>query len=171
FRFQSHFPGDQDGVTRYSVRVAACVRVFFVDRAGQHLDGAQEQRAVFFRSFLQVIDELFQIVRHGVEGLRQFAELSAALKANTMGEIATGNGAAGFSQYMQRSGETPRGPDSNKDAEGNGDQSGANRVATHVSNVDIGFFLSLLRDNGPAQPGYREVGAEHGNAVLAFLDR
>ncbi len=52
-------------------------------------------------AFFKIVNELLQIVRHGVEGLRQFAEFCAALQANTMLEITAGNGAAGFGQHIQ----------------------------------------------------------------------
>src|SRR5438105_3332702 len=87
--------------------MAARVWVLFVNRAGQHLDGVQEERAVFLRRLLQLIDELLQIVGHAVEGLRQRAELGAALQVNTVGEVAAGYGAAGFGEHMQRRGEPP----------------------------------------------------------------
>ena len=77
---QLHLARDQQGVARDAVGVAASVGIFFVDRAGQHLDGAHEQRAVLFGGALQVFDELLEFFRHGVEGVRQFADFGAAVQ-------------------------------------------------------------------------------------------
>ena len=151
--------------------MAARVRVFFVDCARQHLNGAQEERAVLLRRFLQVIDELFQVVGHRVEGLRQFAKLCAALQAHAMGEVTPGNGAAGFGQHVQRRGQASRRPDAHKDAERNRDQCCPDGVPLHVRDVHVGFFLGLLRHHRPTQPRHGEVCSQHGQLGLSFLHR
>ena len=78
--FQPHFRSNQDRIACDAVRMAARVGIFFVNRAGQHLDGTQEQLTVLFRLLIQVGNVSLQIVRHAVERLRQLAKFRAALE-------------------------------------------------------------------------------------------
>ena len=66
----------------------------------QHLNGAEKQRAVLKRCFLQIMDEALQIVGHAVERLGQFADFCAALQLHAFGKVAAGNGAAGLGQNL-----------------------------------------------------------------------
>ena len=85
--------------------MAAGVRIFFVNRAGQHLDGSHEQRAVLLGSALQVGDEALQVLGHVVEGLSQFAELGAAGELHALREVAACDRPAGIGQDVKRPGD------------------------------------------------------------------
>ena len=80
--------GDHQRILRDAIGMATRVRIFFVDRAGEHLDRAHEQRLVLLRSALQVFNELLKFFRHGVEGRRQFANLGTCLQMHALREIA-----------------------------------------------------------------------------------
>ena len=59
---QVHFLRNEQGIARDAVGVAARVRVFFVDRTGQHLDGAHEQLFILFGGALQVFHVTLEFV-------------------------------------------------------------------------------------------------------------
>ena len=64
--------------------MSTSVRVFFVNRAGEHLNRAHEELAVLRGGALQIFDEVFQFLRHEVEGLGKFANLGAALQLHAL---------------------------------------------------------------------------------------
>src|SRR4051812_11917322 len=97
--------------------MATSVRIFFVDRTSEHLDRAQEESAVLLRGLLQFKYELFQVVRHRVERLRQFADLSPAMDVHAMAEIAAGDGPAALSQHLQGISDTSRGKNTDEQAQ------------------------------------------------------
>ena len=88
---QCHFFGNEQRIARNAIGVTASVGVLFVDRSGQHLDRAHEQRPVFFGGALQVFNKVFEFLRHGVEGLGQFADFGSAQQMNTLREVAAGD--------------------------------------------------------------------------------
>ena len=59
---QIQFFADHQRVARDPVGVTASVGVLFVDGAGQHLNRAEKQSAIFFCRPLQVLDEVLQFL-------------------------------------------------------------------------------------------------------------
>ena len=103
--------------------MTAGVRVLLVNRACQHLNGAQEESPVFFGGALQIEDEALQVRSHAVEGVGEFADLGAALYLDTLRKVSASDSAARFSERLQRCGKLPGGEDSECQAEQNRKQS------------------------------------------------
>src|SRR5690348_16994298 len=97
--------------------MAARVRILFVDRAREHLDGPHNEGTVFLGGALEVGDELLQFLRHDVEGLSQFADFGAAGEFNATGEIGASNSTAGFGENLEGIGDALGGEDTDADAE------------------------------------------------------
>ena len=168
---QVHFLGDEQGIARDAVGVAARVRIFFVDGSGEHLDGAHEQLAIFFGGALQVFDETFEFIRHGVESVGEFADFGAAPQVDALGEVAAGQGAAGLSEHVQGIGDAARGKDADANAQQHRQQGQQAGSALHLKDSAIGLALRLLHHDGPIQGRDRTVGAEHLHVLGPGVDR
>jgi hypothetical protein len=141
--------------------MAAGIRIFFVDRAGQHLDRPHEQVLVFVGGALQVFDELFQFVRHGVECGRQFANFGAGFQVHALREIAARNGPAGLRQHLQWAGDPPRRENAQAHAHKHRQPRQQAPGALHLVDAAIGFFARLLHHHRPVERGYWTVGSQH----------
>src|SRR5205823_7148733 len=113
------------------------IRVFFVNRARQHLNRTEKERAIFESRFFEIMNETLQIVGHAVERLRQFADLSTAIEMDSLREITAGDGAAGFCQHVQRSGQAARSKNSYEATEGNGNQRKRQRGTLHLKDINV----------------------------------
>src|SRR5581483_131470 len=117
---------------------------------------------VFLRGALQVEHELLEFLRHGVESIRQFADLGAALQVDALGKISTSDGAARFRQDFQRVGNAPRRVNTQAHADQYGQQSQEPSGALHFVDAAIGFVSRFLHNDRPIQSSNRAVGPEHG---------
>ena len=131
--------------------MTAGVRVFFVDRAGQHLDRPHEQVLVFIGGAPQILDELFQFLRHGVEGRRQFADFGARFQMHALGEITTRNGSAGLRQHLQRAGDPPRRENAQTHTHKHRQPREQAPGALHLVDATVGIFARLLHHDRPVQ--------------------
>ena len=55
------------------------VGVFFVDGSGEHLNGVQEEVAIFFGGVAKILDEVFEFFGHGVKSLREFSNFGVTV--------------------------------------------------------------------------------------------
>ncbi len=143
--------------------MTARVRVLFVDRGGEHADGADEQLAILFCRFLQALDVLFDIAGHFVEVFGQLADFRSAAYRRALMEFTTADGARGC-------GETADGPaDSDckevADQDGGEDHDGHESECLAVELVDACVVACLLeaalRDDCPIQLRQRAKRADH----------
>src|SRR5690242_5390705 len=95
------------------------VRIFFVNRAGEHLDRAQEQHFVPVAAGCKVLDATLELRAHGIDRDPISAAFRTALALHAVREIAACYGAARFSQRMQRSTDSPRAEDAECNAHQN----------------------------------------------------
>src|SRR5262249_42308508 len=138
-----HLRSQKDGVASYAIGVTASVRILFVDRSGEHLDRVQEERFVLLGGALQIMHEALEVVRHGIECLRQLADFGAALEVNTFGEIATRDGSARFGQGLKWGSDQTRGVDTEAEAERDSQRSKEFGGALHLKHAAIGFVLGF----------------------------
>src|SRR6185369_3250338 len=150
--------------------VSASVRVLFVNRARQHLNGTHEQVAIFRGRPFEVEHEMLELVRHGVEGRGQFSDLGAAPELDSLREVAASDGAAGGSENLQRIGDAAGGKNADAHTQQNGQHRQQAGAALHLVHASVRLVTWLLHDHGPVQVADRAVGAEHLSALLALGD-
>ena len=157
-------------IARDAVGVAASVRILFVDRAGQHLDGAHEQITIFRGGAFEVEHEMLELLGHDVEGVGEFTDFGAALHVDTLREVSAGDGSAEMGEHLQRVRNPAGGENADADTEGNGHDRQIAGVALHLIYAAVGLGTRLLHDHGPVQVGHRTVSAEHSDVRLAIAD-
>ncbi len=157
---QPEFAGDHHGVARDAVGVTARVGILFVDRASEHLNRVQEQVAVFFGGVPKVLHKVFELLGHGVEGLRQLADFSMAVQVDALREVATGNRTAGLREDPERFGNPARRIEAYTNTQENGEDGEQPRRALHLVDAAIGFALRLLAHDRPTQRADGTIGAQ-----------
>src|ERR1700757_4608740 len=68
-------------------RMAARVRILFVDGGGKHADRAQEEIAILFRGLFQLLDEFLDIAGHAVKCFGQLTDFRRALHWSALVEF------------------------------------------------------------------------------------
>src|SRR5882724_1501322 len=170
FLGMAHLFSDQHRVARHAVGVSTRVGVFFVDRAGQHLNRTHEQLAVFRGCALEVEHELLEFLGHGVESSRQLPDFSAAFQLDSLREVSAGDGAARSGENFQRISNDARSKNADAYAQQNSHQRQQASAALHLEYSAVSFVPRLLDDDGPIQIAHGAVGAEHLRALLALGD-
>ena len=75
---------DGHRITRHAFGVAAGVRIFGVDRSGEHAHGVDEQQVILVRRLLQPLDRSLDRLGHRVEVVRQLADLVVRLQLDAL---------------------------------------------------------------------------------------
>src|ERR1700676_391359 len=98
----AHFFGNHHRIARDAVGVTASVWIFFVDRAGEHLNRSHEQVAILVSGAFEVEHEMLELFGHDVEGFSQLADFGAALDVDSLRKVPTRDGSAEMSKDFQR---------------------------------------------------------------------
>src|SRR5579863_4078798 len=166
----AHFFGDHHGIASDTVGVTASVRIFFVDRPGEHLNRTHEQITILGSRSFEVEHEMLEFLGHDVESVSQFADFGAALNVDALRKISPCDRSAEMSEDLQRIRNPSGRENTDADAQGNGHDCQIAGVALHLIHAAIGFSTGLLHDYSPVQVSHRAVCTEHSDVVFTVAD-
>src|SRR5436305_15052299 len=102
---------------------------------------------------------MFQLLRHGVKSLREFADFRAAHQMNALREVTLCDGTAGFGENRKGIRDPPGGEDADSDAQQHRQQSEQASRALHLVDAAVRIPSRLLHDHSPVQRLYWAVSA------------
>src|ERR1700677_4605980 len=156
------------GVLRDAAGMASRVGILFVNRGGEHADGAQEQVAIFSGGLFQALDVLFDVAGHMVESFGELGDFGGSADFHAFVKFGAADGANRKDKSLNRL----RDPDGEKISDNKSHDGYAHDEAQSTggefvdSGVDASLVQAALRDHGPVQLRNSAVGADHFNGML-----
>src|SRR5947209_17973308 len=102
---------------------------------------------------------MFQLLRHGVKSLREFADFRAAHQMNALRKVTLCDGTAGFGENRKGIGDATGGENAHSNAQQDRQQSEQASRALHLVDAPVRIASRFLHDDGPVQRLYWAVSA------------
>src|SRR5713226_8195600 len=158
----------EEGVLGYAPGMASRIGILFVDRRGEHADGAKEELVVFFGGFLELLDLFLDVAGHLVEGLREVADFGGAADRGALMEIATADGARGICQAAdwRADADCKEIAEEQSDHGGDRDEGKCLRIEFSDPGIFAGLLETPLGDHCPVDLRKSSIGADHFNRAV-----